>query len=194
MAEARWYPKRLFTSRGAWLLNCNLYRRVFRIEPDPKASADWAEIRDGQQVVELGSGPGYYTPTLARRVGSGTVHAVDIQKAMLNKLEHRLEGQGIQNVKTHNVDAAKLPLEDGSIDVVWALYVLEEVPDLEAVARDSYRVLKPGGTVVVAQFSLDFDRTQREMMKKIFPQVGFAVLEEVDTWWTYKVKYQKPRA
>lgn len=191
MAETSWHPKRLFSARGAFLLNCNLYRRLFRIEPDPDRTADWAGVKDGQNILELGPGGGYYTMTLARRVGSGTVHAVDIQKEMLELLKRRLEAGGIENVQTHLADAAALPFEDGSIDLVWALYVLEEVPDLEAVAKASFRVLKPGGTIVIAQFALDFDRAQKVAMKKIFPDTGFTVADELDTWWTYKVKYQK---
>lgn len=186
-----WKPRALFRPRGAFLLGNWVYRRVFSIDSNPEKTADWVGLKSGMEVLELGPGPGYYTSTIARRVAPGTVHAVDLQQEMLDHLARRTRASGVDNVRTYCADAGTLPFADNSMDLIWALYMLEEVPDLEAVAREMNRVLRPGGHVAIAQVAYDFSPDQKASMRSILPAQGFRLVWERDRRWIYRAKYVK---
>ena len=186
-----WKPLAIFRPQGSFILTNPLYRWVFAIDVNPEKTADWVGLRPGMEVLELGPGPGYYTATIARRVDPGTVHAVELQQEMIDRLEAKVRAAGVTNLSTYCADAAGLPLKDESIDVIWALYVLEEVRDLRTVARELHRVLRPGGELAIAQFRLDFKQQQKEAMRRVLPECGFSQVLERDTLRNYRAKYRK---
>jgi len=186
-----WKPRKLIAPRGALFLRNWLYRKVLSIDADPRKTVTWVGVSPGMDVLELGPGPGYYTPAIAQAAAPGTVHCIDVQREMLDLVDRVAAAKGLANVKTYKADAAVLPLADASIDLVWALYVLEEVPDLDGTVQEFARVLRPGGEVVVAQVKYDFDRAQKLALQETFPRYSFEKLEEVDTWWRYKARFRK---
>src|SRR5207248_10374162 len=68
---------------------------------------------------------------------------------MLEKARHRIARKGVHNVRLLEMDAAKLTFPDGTFDVVYAPYVISVVPDPVTVAREMWRVCRPGGRVVI---------------------------------------------
>lgn len=189
----KWKAERLFTHKLAWMLNNPLYRMVSNIDANPEKTAAWTGVKPGMNVLEMGCGPGYYTPAIARAISpGGKVTALDLQQEMLDIVEGKIKKQGLKNVSTVKGNAQTLPFDDQSFDFIWALYVLEEVADLERVAREMFRILRPGGTVAVAQVSFDFTKEQKAYMRYIMPRVGFTVEMEKDTFWNFKVLYRKP--
>ena len=108
--------------------------------------------RPGEQVLELGPGTGYYTGTIARAVEpNGTVHAADIQRAMVEHLQVRARRQGHRNVEPIHGDGQRLPYPDNSFDGAYLVLVLGEIPDQERTLAELERVLKPGGRLVVGE-------------------------------------------
>jgi ubiquinone/menaquinone biosynthesis C-methylase UbiE len=105
-------------------------------------------------VLELGPGPGYFSPAVARALPKGKLVLVDVQQEMLDMARKRLEGKGIGNVEYRRGDAIALPAENESFDVVFLAAVLGEVPDRAACLREIHRVLRPGGLLSVTEYTL----------------------------------------
>ena len=96
--------------------------------------------------LEIGAGTGYFALNLLRTGIVGEAVATDISPGMLSTLERSAEELGLP-VETAACDAAELPFEDGSFDLVFGHAVLHHLPDLDAAFREFRRVLRPGGVV-----------------------------------------------
>jgi SAM-dependent methyltransferase len=104
------------------------------------------EPRRYGRALEIGAGTGYFSLNLLRAGVVGEAVATDISPGMLRKLEHSAEELGLA-VETAACDAADLPFEDGSFDLVFGHAVLHHLPDLDAAFREFRRVLRRGGVV-----------------------------------------------
>jgi len=97
-------------------------------------------------VVEFGCGTGYFTRTLAGR--SESVIATDFSDDML--LIAREHAEGCSNVRFRNVDCLHTPFADASFDTIFSGFVIPCVDDKSQALRESYRILKPGGKLIIA--------------------------------------------
>jgi SAM-dependent methyltransferase len=104
------------------------------------------EPRRYARGLEIGAGTGYFTLNLLRAGIVGEAVATDISPGMLQTLERSAEDLG-RAVETAACDAAKLPFEDSSFDLVFGHAVLHHLPDLDAAFREFRRVLRPGGVM-----------------------------------------------
>lgn len=125
------------------------------------------ELRAGQTVLELGSGPGMDSLLAARRVGpNGKVVGVDMCDEMIAKARHNAELLGLKNVEFVNAGIEKLPLPDESVDVVISNGVFNLCLDKPRVLAEAYRVLRPGGRLQMADILLEEGVTGEEVAKK----------------------------
>jgi len=110
------------------------------------------EPEPGETMLEVGPGTGYYTVSVARRLGpGGTLHAFDLQQEMLDHMLRRAQAEGIDNVVARQGDARALPYPDATFDAAFLVTVLGEIPDQDGALRELRRVLKPGGRVVIGE-------------------------------------------
>jgi SAM-dependent methyltransferase len=135
-------------------------------------------LATGQTVLELGPGPGYFTPEAARIVGpQGRVVCVDLQPGMLALLQDRLREHQVGNACPVAADATRLPLADGSVDAAFLVAVLGEVQDRPAALAELRRVLRPGGTLSLLETLTDPDYVFLDTMKDLCRALGFHLLE-----------------
>jgi len=106
----------------------------------------FAKVNKGDVVVDLGSGAGNDCFIARAETGdTGKVIGIDFTEAMINKAREHAEKLGFQNVEFRMGDIERMPLTSGAADVVVSNCVLNLVPDKDAVFKEIYRVLKPGG-------------------------------------------------
>ncbi len=169
------------------------YRR--RVQP-PDNLIERSGVKPGMIVVDLGCGSGAFTLFVARAVGEqGKVYAVDIQPAMLKQLEHKLAkagNQDIKNIELKQANAYDLPFEENSIDLVYMVTVLPEIPDRGRALREVRRVLKPGGILAVTEFLPDPDYPLRSTTIKQCQHQGFVPDDNLGNLWNYTVRFKKP--
>jgi SAM-dependent methyltransferase len=112
---------------------------------------DMANLREGEHVLDLGSGSGMDVFVAALKVGSsGHVSGVDMTDEQLKKSESLRQANRFEAVSFHKSYIEKLPFEDASLDVVISNGVINLCPDKEKVFAEVARVLKPGGRMVIA--------------------------------------------
>ncbi|MDD4866356.1 MAG: methyltransferase domain-containing protein [Mycobacterium sp.] len=108
---------------------------------------EWLRIPRGGIALDVGSGPGNVTASLARAAGpEGLALGVDISEPMLARAVRREAGPQVGFIRA---DAQRLPLRDDTVDAVVSIAVLQLVPDPGAALAEIARVLRPGGRLAI---------------------------------------------
>ncbi len=110
-------------------------------------------VRGKRKVLEVAAGTGIVTSALAQT--SDHVVATDYAEAMVDALQQRVQGAGLENVTCEQADIYSLPYSAGEFDAVVAANVLHLVPDLPAAIQALRSVTKPGGVLVAPTFCHD---------------------------------------
>jgi ubiquinone/menaquinone biosynthesis C-methylase UbiE len=121
-----------------------------------------AAVEPGQSVVDLGSGTGLLA--LAAAEHAGRVLAIDVSAPMLERLAQHAAERGLANVDLVHGDIRRLPLPDESADVVISCYTFHHLLDdgKELAAAEAYRVLRPGGRLVIADMMFQLSMRPRD--------------------------------
>lgn len=139
------------------------------------------EIKEGDVVLDLGSGAGFDCFLAAKKVGeTGKVIGVDMTEEMVERARANAQKQGYKNVEFKLGDIENLPIENNSIDVVISNCVVNLAPDKSKVFKEVYRVLKKGGRMYISDIVLlkNLSEAQRSNDELITGCVGGALLRD----------------
>lgn len=131
-------------------------------------------VRSGQTVLDIAGGTGDLAAKFSKLVGAdGKVILADINAAMLSVGRDRLIDKGaLNNIDVVQADAQFLPFDDNSIDCITIAFGLRNVTDKAKALRSMHRVLKPGGRVLV----LEFSKPTSPLLSKVYDAYSFSAL------------------
>lgn len=131
-------------------------------------------VRPGHRVLDIAGGTGDLAAKFSRLVGeSGSVVLADINESMLRVGRDKLIDHGVQgNLEYVQADAQALPFPDDHFDCVSIAFGLRNVTDKDQALREMLRVLRPGGRLLV----LEFSKPGNELLGKAYDQYSFRVL------------------
>lgn len=140
-------------------------------------AVELAGIRRGQKILDLASGTGDLAARFAGLVGpEGLVVMTDINAAMLNQGRVRMADEGlVGNVCYTQVNAEQIPFPDNSFDCITIAFGLRNVTDKQQALNEMARVLRPGGRVLV----LEFSHPQGKPLKQAYDLYSFKLLPKI---------------
>lgn len=142
---------------------------------DPQRNIEQFGLSEGMRVADFGAGSGFYTLAAAARVGrDGRVYAIDIQPGLLDRLKDASHGEEVSTVEVVQGDLERLggsKLDDNTMDAVLVCNVLFQVADKDTFLKEAWRVLKPGGRLLLVDW--------RDSFGGMGPQAEYVVTETV---------------
>ena len=134
-------------------------------------------VRRGHKVLDIAGGTGDLAAKFSRIVGSeGQVVLADINDSMLKVGRDRLMDRGVvNNIQFAQANAQYLPFPDNTFDVITIAFGLRNVTDKDMALRSMNRVLKPGGKLLV----LEFSKPPSTLLSKIYDSYSFSLLPKL---------------
>jgi len=139
-------------------------------------------VRSGQKVLDVAGGTGDLAKGFLKKVGNtGSVYLADINNSMLKTGRDKLLNQGFfQNLYYIQTNAENLSFKDNYFDCVSVGFGLRNVTDKEKALASIFRVLKPGGCLLV----LEFSHPSLPLLNKLYEKYSFSFLPELGEWIT----------
>jgi demethylmenaquinone methyltransferase/2-methoxy-6-polyprenyl-1,4-benzoquinol methylase len=139
-----------------------------------------AAVKEGQQILDLAGGTGDLAGKFSQQVGStGSVILSDINANMLEAGRAALTNKGlINNIRFVQANAEALPFESNHFDLITIAFGLRNVTDKSAALASMYRCLKPGGRLLV----LEFSKVTHPLLKPLYDLYSFQLLPRLGRW------------
>lgn len=181
-----------------WQLPCPslfggvLGSRFYRSISGTATTLDRMALCPGQRILEIGPGPGRLLIPAAKRVQpGGEAVGIDIQPGMIARLKQRADAAGSKNLTAILGDATQQHVDEMSFDLVFLVTTLGEIPDRAAALAESYRALKPGGTLSITEIFGDPHYQSRSSIQRLAEEAGFQLQSIQGRWWFFTANFAK---
>ena len=136
-------------------------------------------IQEGQTVLDVGCGMGFFSIRMAKMVGeTGRVIAADLQPEMLDVLKRRASKRGVMSrITLHQCEKDRIGVTD-KVDFVLAFWAVHELPDMRAFFEEIRRITNGGARVFIAEPNMHVSRDEFESMIEIAKSSGFEIHSE----------------
>lgn len=166
----------------------SLLNPLRRLVQSPRRTVAVMTLSPKARVLELGCGPGFFSPFIAQAVPRGIIVLADLQFEMLGLARERLSARS--NARYLQSDAALLPLRSACCDAVLLATTLGEVSNRDVCVDEIRRVLRPGGIVTVAETRRDSDFISFPKLYELFDRHAFAFLDRRGRSWQYVARFR----
>ena len=141
-----------------------------------KVTIETSGIKEDFTVLDLAGGTGDMVKLMRDKISDkGTLILSDINASMLNEGRNRLIDDGIKDLHSAQIDAQFLPFEDDTFDLITIAFGLRNVTDKEKALESINKALKPGGKLVI----LEFSRPKNEVFREIYDLFSFEVIPKI---------------
>jgi ubiquinone/menaquinone biosynthesis C-methylase UbiE len=170
----------------------SLLNPLRRLVQSPRRTVAAMAIGPADRVLEVGPGPGYFSPSLAAAASEGVVVLADLQLEMVAMASRRMGASAA--VGYLQGDAMALPLGSGAFDVVVVATMLGEVPDRRAFLEEVRRVLRVGGHLTVCETRRDSDFLRIDELRELVVRHGFRFAGRRGPRWQYVARFERSGA
>ncbi len=160
----------------------------------PKLLVSRLALNPAHHVLEVGCGPAYFSPTLAKSVPQGRLVLCDIQQEMLDIAKKRLEKQKINNAEYYLCDGDAFKFADETFNRIVLVTVLGEVANQGAYLTEFYRLLSPNGRLSISEGMGDADKMSMDELISLVNEYGFIVAEKFGDEKNYTINFKKRHA
>lgn len=120
---------------------------------DPEKTLKQFGLKQGYQVLDIGTGAGFYLPYLSKMVKEeGKVYAIDSQQEAVDYAKNKVEKLNLKNVEVIKSEENKIPLADRSIDFAYMCFVFHELSSPKDFLEELVRVMKPSGLIAIIEW------------------------------------------
>ena len=141
-----------------------------------KVTIETSGIKDHFVVLDLAGGTGDMVKLMRDKISEkGTLILSDINASMLNEGRNRLIDEGIEDVHHAQIDAQFLPFKENTFDLITIAFGLRNVTDKETALGSIYKALKPGGKLII----LEFSKPKNEVFREIYDLFSFEVIPKI---------------
>lgn len=124
-------------------------------------------LKDGIAILEAGSGPGFITEKLVRAYPQSSITVVEREPFFIQWSSRYWATKNIHHIKTVNADIQNTGMAPESFDLIYARFLLQHLPDPLSAVQECYRLLKPGGKVII----LDIDAGYQPLLDPKLPEL-----------------------
>ena len=141
-----------------------------------KIAVETSGLRDNFKVLDLAGGTGDMVKLMRSKISNqGSIILSDINWSMLKEGRDRLIDQGIEDVQIAQIDAQHLPFKENTFDLVTMAFCLRNVTNKQAALESILSSLKPGGKLMV----LEFSRPTNEILRELYDLFSFEVIPKI---------------
>ena len=179
--------KGVFPSKYAFTLLIPL-RNIFL---SPSKLIKRLDLREDQNVLEIGPGPGYFSFYVAQKLNKGRLVLLDIQQEMLDISRKRLKKRGIHNVDYKLADGQDFDLQSNFFDSVFMVTVIGEVENKDLYLKEIHRILKEDGILSISELAGDPDKISLDEITSLVSAHGFEVCDCFGGRLNFTVNFRK---
>lgn len=152
------------------------------------------ETTSNQRILEIGPGIGYYSLPVAHWLApDSTLYLLDLQREMLDHTVTRAADHDISNIIPTQGDVQALPYSNDTFDIAYLVLTLGEVPDQQRALQELYRVLRPGGRLIVGETLPDPHWVRFEPLQERTEMIGFVFERKLGEERGYFASFQVPQ-